>query len=295
MSKRGRITVDDLPDEVKEILRGEAHRGQRNTFVIRLGIAIVGLINAFAVAGSNAAATQRIGVFAGLAALAFAIVGLLLARRPAYPFWFKYIGVTVDASVVSMASIASLYSPSGAYEVLLFPTAPILYMMFNMLTALQFSVRLSLFAAVMAGLHRSLLFGYCVQQKLVVLSPTSVYGTRALATDDQLTTILFIFGLTHGSSAASAIRGGHGSQAQIGANPGRVSSLSFAPRARLRRSPPRSHAHGRRAAGRVGPDYADSRLRQDRGPAYAGTSGRDSERTLCRSGRDRLSSWRDLG
>jgi adenylate cyclase len=193
MSKRGRITVDDLPDEVKEILRGEAHRGQRNTFVIRLGIAIVGLINAFAVAGSNAAATQRIGVFAGLAALAFAIVGLLLARRPAYPFWFKYIGVTVDASVVSMASIASLYSPSGAYEVLLFPTAPILYMMFNMLTALQFSVRLSLFAAVMAGLHRSLLFGYCVQQKLVVLSPTSVYGTRALATDDQLTTILFIF------------------------------------------------------------------------------------------------------
>jgi adenylate cyclase len=44
----------------------------------------------------------------------------------------------------------------------------------------------------MAGLHRTLIFAYCVQQKLVVLSSTSVYGARALGTDDQLTTIVFI-------------------------------------------------------------------------------------------------------
>jgi adenylate cyclase len=65
-------------------------------------------------------------------------------------------------------------------------------MMFNMLTALQFSVRLSLFAAFMAGLHRSLIFGYCVQRKLVVLSSVSVYGVRALVTEDQIMTIVFI-------------------------------------------------------------------------------------------------------
>lgn len=109
------MTLDDLPDEVKGILRSEAHRGQRNTFIIRLGLAIVGLLNAFAVAGSNAPVTHHIGVAAGVGALAFAVVGLLLSRRPAYPFWFKYVGVTVDASVVSLVSVASLYSPSGAY------------------------------------------------------------------------------------------------------------------------------------------------------------------------------------
>jgi len=189
---KGRMTVDDLPDEVKGIFRSEVHRGQRNTFIIRLAVAIVGVASVLAVGNSNSATTRHIGVAAGLGALAFAVVGLLLARRQAYPFWFKYAGVTADATVVSLVSIASLYNPSGAYEVLLFPTALVLYMMFNMLTALQFSVRLSLFAAVMAGVQRGLIFGYCVQQKLVVLSSTSVYGVRAVATDDQVITIVFI-------------------------------------------------------------------------------------------------------
>jgi adenylate cyclase len=186
------MTLDDLPDEVKGILRSEADRGQRNTFIIRLGLAVFGLMSTLAVASANSPATNRIGVAVSLGALAFAVLGLLLARRRAYPFWFKYVGVTADATVVSLVSIGSLYSPSGAYEVLLFPTGPILYMMFNMLTALQFSVRLSLFSALMAGLHRSLIFGYCVQRKLVVLSPVSVYGVRALVTEDQIMTIVFI-------------------------------------------------------------------------------------------------------
>jgi class 3 adenylate cyclase len=186
------MTVDDLPDEVKGILYGEAHRGQRNTFVIRLCFALFGILSALAVAGSNSPITTRIGIGAGVALMLFAVLGLLLSRRPAYPFWFKYAGVTVDATVVSLVSISSLYNASGAYEALLFPTTPVLYMMFNMLTALQFSVRLSVFAAFMAGMQRALLFGYCVAQKLVVLSPESVYGVRALGTDDQVMTILFI-------------------------------------------------------------------------------------------------------
>ncbi len=187
-----RMTLQDLPEEVKAILASEAHRGQRNTFAIRFGFAIFGTLSTLAVSHSNAPVTTRIGVATGLAALAFAAVGLWLSRRPAYPFWFKYLGVAMDAAVVSMVSISSLYNPSGGYEALLFPTTPVLYMMFNMLTALQFSVRLSLFAALVAGLHRTGIFVYCVLEKLVVLSPTSVYGVRALATDDQIMTILFI-------------------------------------------------------------------------------------------------------
>lgn len=187
-----RTTAADLPEEVREILRAEAHRGQKNTFVIRILFSVFGLLSAVAVAGSNAAMTTRIGIWAGAVALLFAVVGLVLARRPAYPFWFKYAGVAVDASVVSMVSVASLYSPSGAYEALLFPTTPILYMMFNMLTAIQFSVRLSLFAALMTAAQRASLFGYCVLKGLVVLSPTSVYGVHALGTDDQVMTIVFI-------------------------------------------------------------------------------------------------------
>jgi adenylate cyclase len=186
------MTLDDLPEEVKGILHTEAHRGQRNTFVIRACFAVFGILSALAVAGSNSHATTRIGVGAGVALLIFSVLGLLLSRRPAYPPWFKYLGVTFDATVVSLVSVASLYNASGAYEALLFPTTPVLYMMFNMLTALQFSVRLSVFAAIMAGVQRMLLFGYCVGRKLVVLSAASVYGERALGTDDQVTTIVFI-------------------------------------------------------------------------------------------------------
>ena len=187
-----RMTVDDLPEEVKGILRSEAHRGQRNTFVIRALFAVFGIGSGLAVAESNAPMTTRLGVGAGVVLLLFAGLGLLLSRRSAYPFWFKYVGITLDASVVSMVSVSSLYNPSGAYEALLFPTTPVLYMMFNMLTALQFNVRLSLFAAVMAGVHRTIIFLYCAGRHWVVLSSTSVYGVRALGTDDQIMTIVFI-------------------------------------------------------------------------------------------------------
>lgn len=192
MGRAARATLADLPEEVRDILRAEAHRGQRNTFIIRILFSLFGLLSALAVAKSNAPMTTRIGISAGTAALVFAVLGLLLARRPAYPSWLKYVGVTVDASVVSMVSVASLYSPSGGYEALLFPTTPILYMMFNMLTAIQFSVPLSLFAALMAGVQRASLFAYCAAHRLVVLSATSVYGERALGTDDQVVTIVFI-------------------------------------------------------------------------------------------------------
>jgi class 3 adenylate cyclase len=186
------MTVEDLPDDVKGILRSEAHRGQRNTFVIRLVLAAFGLVSVLAVADSNPPVMTRLGLVFAAVALLFAIVGLVLSRRPHYPFWLKYVGVTVDASVVSLVSVGSFYSPSGAYEVLLFPTTPILYMMFNMLTALQFSVRLSLFAAIIAATQRTAIFVYCVQHRLVTLSSTSIYGVRALGTDDQILTIVFI-------------------------------------------------------------------------------------------------------
>lgn len=192
MHNGSRMTLDDLPEEVKGILHAESHRGQRNTFVIRVCFAVFGILSALAVASSNAPTTTRIGIGAGVALLIFSLLGLLLARRPAYPTWFKYVGVTFDATVVSLVSISSLYNPSGAYEALLFPTTPVLYMMFNMLTALQFSIRLSVFAAIMAGMQRTLIFGYCVSKHLVVLSSASVYGERALGTDDQVTTIVFI-------------------------------------------------------------------------------------------------------
>jgi adenylate cyclase len=124
--------------------------------------------------------------------LIFSVMGFFLVRRRIGLVWLRYLGITVDTTSVTVTALASLYNPSGAYEVLMGSIPLVLYMMFNMLTALQYSVSLSLFAAFMAGVQRMGVLVYCATKHLVVLSPTSVYSQQALGLDDQITNIVFI-------------------------------------------------------------------------------------------------------
>ena len=187
-----RLALDDLPPEVQTILAGEIHRGQRNTFVIRILFAVLGILSALQVASSNSPQTTRITVAMGVFYLIFSVFGFFLVRRHIGLVWLRYLGITVDTTSVTVTALASLFNPSGAYEVLMGSIPLVLYMMFNMLTALQYSVRLSLFAALMAGLHRAGVIVFCARNHLVVLSPTSIYSQQALGLDDQVTNIVFI-------------------------------------------------------------------------------------------------------
>ena len=189
---RPQPALDDLPPEVQVILDSEIHRGQRNTFIIRILFAVLGISSAMQVASSNSPKTTHITVAMGVFYLIFSVVGFLLLRKRIGSVWLQYLGITVDTTSVTVTALASLYNPSGAYEVLMSSIPTVLYMMFSMLTALQYSVRLSLFAALTVGLHRTGVLVYCALKHLVVLSPTSIYSQQALGLDDQVTNILFI-------------------------------------------------------------------------------------------------------
>jgi adenylate cyclase len=189
---RTRPALDDLPPEVQTILDSEIHRGQRNTFIIRILFAVLGIFSALQVASSNSPQTTRITVAMGVFYLIFSVIGFFLVWKHFGLVWLRYLGITVDTTSVTVTALASLYNPSGGYEVLMGPIPIVLYMMFNTLTALQYSVRLSLFAACMAGLHRTGVLVYCAKSHLVVLSPTSIYSQQALGLDDQVTSIVFI-------------------------------------------------------------------------------------------------------
>lgn len=192
MVERHRLALDDFPPEVQSILGEEILRGQRNTFVIRILFAVLGIISALQVASSNSPQTTRITVVMGVFYLLFSVFGFLLVRKRIGLVWLRYLGITVDTTSVTVTALASLFNPSGGYEVLMASIPLVLYMMFNMLTALQYSVSLSLFAACMAGLQRIGVLVYCAKKELVVLSPTSIYSQHALGLDDQVSNIAFI-------------------------------------------------------------------------------------------------------
>jgi len=189
---RSRLSLDDLPPEAQEILDHETHRGQRNTFIIRILIAAFGIFSALQVAASNSPRTTRITVWMGVGYLVFSLLGLFLVRRRIGLVPLRYLGAAMDASTVTILTLASLFNPSGGYEAMILPVAPVLYMMFNMLTALQYSVKLSLFASGMAGLQRTAFLLFCSHRDLVTFSSTSIYSQQAIGIDDQITVIVFI-------------------------------------------------------------------------------------------------------
>jgi len=189
---RSRLSLDDLPPEVQAILDNETLRGQRHTFIIRILFAIFGIVSALQVASSNSPKATRLGVAMGAGYLVFSLVGLWLVRKRIGLVFLRYLGVAMDSTSVTVVTLSSLYNPSGAYEALMAAIPLVLYMMFNMLPALQYSVRLSLFAAGQAGLHRAGILIFCAKTQLVVLSPTSIYSQQAIGIDDQILNIVFI-------------------------------------------------------------------------------------------------------
>jgi class 3 adenylate cyclase len=174
------------------VLLTESLRGSRKTFVVRMVIGTFGVASCLAVQSANTAEATRAGVGIGLFYVAFAAFGLLLLRSGRPRPWLGYAGAASDASVVSLLSMTSLYNHSGAYETLLAPIFCVLYVMFVIITGLQYSVPLSVFAALMAALERAAVLTWIVQRGLVQTSDTAVYGAHAVAMVDQYAIIVFI-------------------------------------------------------------------------------------------------------
>jgi class 3 adenylate cyclase len=187
-----RLRPSALREEVALVLHAESLRGSRKTFIVRMVIGVFGVASCLAVQSANTAEATRAGVSIGLFYVAFAALGLLLLRRGKSQPWLSYAGAASDASVVSLMSMTSLYNHSGAYETLLAPIFCVLYVMFVIITGLQYSVALSVFAALTAALERGVLLAWIVRSGRVETSDTAVYGARVIALVDQYAIIAFI-------------------------------------------------------------------------------------------------------
>lgn len=186
------LTGEPMPENVRAILAAESLRGARTTFVIRLVIGVFGVISALAVSADNKPMPTAIGLLTGTGYVGFSALGLVMVRRGVPSGWLKYAGATADASVVTLISITGLYNYSGAYETLLAPILGVLYVMFNILTGLQYSVNLSIFSGMMAAAQRGAVLAWIVSKGLVRVSAVAVYGEHAVTLSDQITVIVFI-------------------------------------------------------------------------------------------------------
>lgn len=183
---------ESLPPEVQAILDAEVRASSRVAHLVRLCIATLGILAIVANWGSNAAAAGTIALVTSGMYAAYSGAVWWALRRGFYSNWLKFVSITVDITGVTALSLTGLFNYSGAYEVLLAPIFVLLYVLFNLLTTLQYSVVASLYAAAMSALQRSVVLAYVLDADLVIISETAVYGDKAIVIEDQLTLVFFI-------------------------------------------------------------------------------------------------------
>ncbi len=184
-----------LPPEVEALMGAEARRAQVTTMRIRLGVGAVGLLALIPNWSANAAVTMWVTLALGLTYTLYALVALLAAQKDRGGGWLPAVTVSLDVLVVAATSATSLTNHAGAYEALLAPVFPLLTMLMLSLTALQYSVRVALWGALLASSLRLGLLLWCVGAGLVQVSDEAVYGERVIVMTDQVT-LVFVMLLT---------------------------------------------------------------------------------------------------
>lgn len=183
---------ESLPPEVQAILDAEVRAMSRVAHLVRLGLGLSGLLALSANWSSNTPETMILGGCSALIYSLYSAVVWFAARRGFHRDWIKYVSITVDTTGVTALSLTGLSNYSGGYEVLLAPVFLLLYIIFNTLTTLQYSVAASLYAALLSAIQRSAVLGYVLSSGAVNLSESAVYGQAAISISDQLTIVFFI-------------------------------------------------------------------------------------------------------
>ncbi len=190
----GRVILqrESLPTEVQAILDAEVRAMSRGAHVVRFWLGMAGLVALLANWSSNTPETMMLG---GITALLYSLYAggvWLAARHGLHRDWIKYVSITVDTTGVTALSLTGMYNYSGGYEVLLAPAFLLLYVIFNTLTTLQYSVAASLYAALLSALQRSAVLAYVLASGTVKVSESAVYGQAAVSISDQVSIIFFI-------------------------------------------------------------------------------------------------------
>jgi len=190
--KRRLLAREHLPREVRRILREQEIVGERTVAYVRAGFAVFTFVAMwFSLQGQSRTANVIYGVDAGIWLIYSGVAFLLLRQQRVYS-WLKYLSITVDISVLFLGMVGNLYNHSGPYEVFRNPAVWIVVAGFNVMAALRYSVRASLYSAVLTLLYGTALCAYVYLRVQVKWTDDSIWVGEGLSVREDINSLLFV-------------------------------------------------------------------------------------------------------
>jgi len=179
--------------ELESILRTQEMRGERVVNHIRMGFY---LLSAMTLAGiyqvNTPIASQLFVVQIGSGLLySLCLYFWFRSRGNEYAPWLKYLSITVDITLLQFSAIAVSVNHYGIIEYF-HSLIPLVLVLWNLLSALRYSVVACLYSGTLCMLTSSLVLFYTVAGGLVEISEISVWGEQAINIADESTRIMFI-------------------------------------------------------------------------------------------------------
>lgn len=187
------MTMDDRPPDIARILEAQEMKGERLVNNIRTGFTILSALMLASAWEVNTPPANRIFVVQlVLWGIYAAILHVFFRLRPqSYVKWLKYVSITVDLGLVTLAAAAMAQNHAGIIEYMA-SFIPLVYMLWNLLSGFRYSLRACLYSAFLSALFNSIVLAAAVLTGSVAVSEVSVYAHSAINISDQSGQIVFI-------------------------------------------------------------------------------------------------------
>jgi len=187
--------VSDLSQapELERILRTQEMRGERVVNHIRLGFYLLSAMTLAGIYQVNTPIASQLFVVQIGSGLLYSICLYMWFRNrgDTYAPWLKYLSITVDITLLQFSAIAVSVNHFGIIEYF-HSLIPLVLVLWNLLSALRYSVVACLYSGTLCLFLSSLVLFYTVAGGLVEISEISVWGQQAINIADESTRIMFI-------------------------------------------------------------------------------------------------------
>lgn len=187
-----RLSEFKSPD-IAKVLQAQEMKGERTVNHIRMGFTLISIIMQINMWGVNTPAanlifTAQLGIWLIFSILLYAFFRL---RPGLYVGWLKYVSITVDLGVVTLAAAATARNHSGILEYFT-GYMPVVYVLWNVMSGFRYSLRACVYSAGLSVLLNLLVLAATVRSGAIRISDVSVYGQNAINISDQITLIIFM-------------------------------------------------------------------------------------------------------
>ena len=186
------MNIENSP-ELVHILQVQQMRGERLVNHIRL---VFTLLSAVMLAGAwevNTPAANRIFVIQLVSWLSYSLLlyAFFRLRPDTHARWLKYVSITVDLGLVTLAAAAMARNHAGILEYLT-GFMPLVCVLWNLMSGFRYSLSACVYSATLSLLLNGLVLALTVQSGAIPISEVTVYGQRAINITDQSVHIVFV-------------------------------------------------------------------------------------------------------